>query len=142
MYQKEAFCKSALWVVSTAYRPLRNPRLCAPGVTSTVFGRQHLAERIAKHRPFPQGARGRHTVASKILSPNGITRSVSSWEEVGGDGTRPQPRRGPPHSLRPPWRWGFSGGDLGYSDGGLTQTRGSLVYPGHPPHTPAQLLPS
>ena len=102
---------------------------------------EHLAERIAKHRPFPQGARGRHTLASKILSPNGITRSVSSWEEVGGDRTCLSRAEGHPHSLRPHWRWGFSGKDSGYSKGGLTQTRGSLVYPGHPPHTPAQLLP-
>ena len=61
--------QSALWVVSTADWPLRNPCLCGPGGTSTGFARWAPGwDRIVKHRPFPQEARGRHTLASKFLS--------------------------------------------------------------------------
>lgn len=143
MYQKEALCKSVLWVVSTANWPLRNPRLCAPGGTYTRFARWAPGwDRIVKHRPFPQEAPGRHTLASKFLSLP-VASPAASPAGRRSEETAPcaaAPRASPcPHALT-------GGGDLaGEIQDTLTRTHPNprlSCLPRSPSPHPEQLLPS
>ena len=70
-----------------------------------------------KASPFtPGSSRKAHSGLEIPLSRSGITRSVSSWEEVRGDRTLRSLAQGHPLSPRPHGRWGFSRGDSGYSN--------------------------
>lgn len=91
--------------------------LCSWGDFHRVCKMSTWLRQNCKASPFPPGSsRKAHSGLEIPLSPSGITRSVSSWEEVRGDRTLRSLAQGHPLSPRPHGWWGFSRGDSGYSN--------------------------